>query len=185
MSIEDIFKEILARMLKGLMTHEQLANYYDFLGLQGYKKCHECHFYEESKCYRKFYHYFIKRYNKLLPELNFENPNVIPINWYNYTRQDVDTKTKRSAVEQGLNVWVNWEKETLDLYQRMYQNLMNLGEVAAANELCKIIKEVEEELQTAEKYQLNKMAVNYDISVIIDEQKPYHKKYKKKMQGGD
>ena len=60
----------------------------------------------------------------------------------------------------------------------MYKELIDLGEFAAAAEICNLIKEVEEELQTAEKYQLNKLSIDYDMNVIIEEQKSLHKKYK-------
>lgn len=61
----------------------------------------------------------------------------------------------------------------------MYKELMNINEVAAAEKVCEIIQEVEEELQTIEQYHLEKVAVNYDMTVIIEEQKPLHCKYKK------
>ena len=51
MTVEQIFSEIINHMVKGLMVHEHLANYYDFLGLQGYRQCHEYHYKEESCSY--------------------------------------------------------------------------------------------------------------------------------------
>ena len=35
MTVEEIYAELSAHMIKGIMMHEQLANYYDFLGLEG------------------------------------------------------------------------------------------------------------------------------------------------------
>lgn len=178
MTPEEIFTKILNHMVKGLMVHEQLANYYDFLGLQGYRRCHEYHFLSESRCYRKLYHYYIKKYNKLLPEFRFENPNIIPQDWLAYYRQQVNMKTKRSAVKEGLDQWIKWEGSTCTLYEKMYKELIDLGEFAAAEEISKLIKEVEEELQTAEQYQLNKLSIDYDMTSIIEEQKSLHNKYK-------
>ena len=179
MKTEEIFSTILTRMIKGLMVHEQFTNYYDFLGLQGYKRCHEYHYLEENQEYRKLIHYYIKKYNKLVPEASFDNPQIIPDSCYKYTRQEVDLKTKQQAVKDGLEHWVKWEKETCKIYQDMYKELMNINEVAAAAKVCEIIQEVEEELQTIEQYHLEKVAVNYDMTVIIEEQKPLHCKYKK------
>ena len=179
MTVEEIFSNITDRMIKGLMVHDQLANYYDFLGLQGYKKCHECHYFKENETYRKTYHYYVKKYNRLLPETRFDNPNIIPSSWYQYNRQDVDRNTKQKAVEDGLNKWVKWEGGTLQLYQSMYKELIEIGEIAAATYVMyHLIKDVSEELMTAEKYQLNKNATGYDLTSIIEEQKPLHKKYK-------
>ena len=180
MTVEQIFSEIINHMVKGLMIHEHLANYYDFLGLQGYRQCHEYHYKEESCSYRKLYHFYITTYNRLLPDMRFENPEVIPSNWISYTRQDVDMKTKRMAVQEGLTKWVNWERSTLDLYKEMYQELIKLGEIGSAVRLEENICDVMEELKTAEKYQLNKVAINYDMNIIVDEQRKLHDKYKYK-----
>ena len=48
MTVEEIGSNVAERLLQGAMNHQQFANYYDFLGLQGYKLCHECHFYEQN-----------------------------------------------------------------------------------------------------------------------------------------
>ena len=106
---------------------------------------------------------------------------MIPASWIQYTRQDVDRNTKQKAVEDGLNKWVKWEGGTLNLYQKMYKELIDIGEIAAATYVMyHLIKDVSEELMTAEKYQLNKNATGYDLTSIIEEQKPMHKKYKTK-----
>ena len=44
MTREEIFTSLLNHMVKGLMVHDQMANYYDFLGLEEYKDCHEKHY---------------------------------------------------------------------------------------------------------------------------------------------
>jgi hypothetical protein len=48
MAAEKIFIELNQHMLKGLMFHEELANYFSFLALEGYSYCHEYHYKEES-----------------------------------------------------------------------------------------------------------------------------------------
>lgn len=181
MTTEEIFKEILGHMLKGMMVHEQFANYYDFLGLDGYRQCHEYHFIDESCNYRNMYHYYIETYDKLLPQLDFSNPLIIPQSWIKYTRQDVDINTKQSAIEKGLMEWIKWESDTLELYQKHYQELMKLGEVAAAAHLLDIIKDVQEELQTAKQYHLNKLSTDYDMTLVIEEQKKKKKEFKDKI----
>ena len=34
MTVEEIFKELATHALKGMMVHEEMCNYYDFLGLK-------------------------------------------------------------------------------------------------------------------------------------------------------
>ena len=178
MTCEEIFSELAAHMIKGMMIHEQLANYYDFLGLKGYKRCHEYHFLHESCMFRKLNRYYINHYNKLIPEKKVDDPQVIPNTWYRYTRQEVDSGTKKNAVKTGLERWVAWERETKELYQSMYQEVVNNGSIAAALFIECLIKDVDCELKKAERYHLNKLATNYDMIDIIEEQKHKHAKYK-------
>ena len=181
MTLEEIFKQTIEHILKGVMIHDELANYYDFLGLQGYKKCHEYHGMMETHNYRKVMHYYISRYNKLLPEPKVEPNGVIPTSWLGYTRQDVDAKTKQSAIKAGMDKWVAWERNTKKFFQTMYKELMALDEITAADMFMCLIHDVECELKKVEQYHLNKIATGYDMGNIISEQHKKHKKYKEKI----
>jgi len=110
MTLEDIYAEISANMIKGLMVHQQFTNYYDFLGLSGYKKCHEYHYLEESYSLCKLNSYFTNHHNKIISSKAVENPNIIPQNWYSHERDDVDVSTRRNAVRDGMIKWVEWER---------------------------------------------------------------------------
>lgn len=182
MTVEDIYAEIAAHMIKGMMIHEQFANYYDFLGLDGYKRCHEYHYLDETCAYRGLCRYFINHHNKLIPYRDVENPNIIPTAWFSHVRRDADAGTKKNAVRTGLTKWVEWERDTKKLYEHMFKELMDIDEVASAMKIKELICDVDCELKKAERYMLNKEAVGYDISVIIGEQREKHDKYKKKME---
>ena len=180
MTVAEIYSQIANHMIKGMMMHEQLANYYDFLGLSGYKRCHEYHYLAETCAYRGLCRYYINHHNKLIPYSDVENPDVIPSNWYNYTRQDVNSATKKNAVRTGLTTWVQWERDTKSLYEHMYKELIDIDEVASAMKIQELICDVDCELKKAERYWLNKEAVGYDIGHIIDEQRRIHDKYGRK-----
>ena len=182
MTIVEIFSKINEHMINGLMLHDQLANYYDFLGLEGYKRCHEYHYFAENMAYRALNRYFINHHDMLIPETEFSNTNAIPKSWYAHNREDVDMATKQNGVKAGLEKWVGWERETKKLYEQMYQEAMNIGEVAAAQKILCLVKDVDKELKKAERYWLNKMATDYDMVSIIEEQKRKHKKYQHKME---
>lgn len=182
MTVEEIYSQIAAHMIKGMMFHEQMANYYDFLGLKGYKRCHEYHYLSETCAYRGLCRYFINHHDKLIPNTSFDDSQAIPDSWYNHVRQDVDANTKRNAIKTGLTKWVTWERETKKLYERMYKELMEIDEVASACKIKCLLKDVDCELKKAERYWLNKEATGYDMSDIIQEQHKKHKKYKCKMQ---
>ena len=182
MTVDEIYTNLSKHMIQGIMTHEQLANYYDFLGLKGYKRCHEYHYLKETISYRKLCRYYINHHNKLINETEFEAPTIIPASWYRYTRQDVDANTKRNAIKTALDMWAEWEKSTKKLYEQSYKQLMELDEVASAMFVKGLICDVDCELKKVERYQLNKSATNYDMVIIIEEQHDKHEKYKKKIE---
>ena len=183
MTCEEIFLELSEHMVKGLMVHEQLANYYDFLGLDGYRDCHEYHFIHESCMYRKLCRYYVNHYNKLIPEMEFEQVSEIPESWYKYTRQDVDANTKKGAVKSALSKWVEWETDTKELYCEMYKEMLENGSVATAKFFEEFIEDVDKELETATKYWLYKESINYDMTIIVSEQKDKKTEYEHKLHG--
>lgn len=182
MTIEEIFGKLIQNAIKGLMVHEQMTDYYDFLSLHGYKRCHEYHCVKEAWNYRKINRFYINHFNKLIIEMPVENPHMIPTSWYKYTRQEVDTQTKRSAVKSGIVAWKEWEEATKKLYEELYKEACNLNEVKAAEFIKEMICDVSCELKKIYRYHLNLKAVDYSIEYIISSQDKKHKKYKEKME---
>ena len=178
MNYSEIFSDLSAHFIKGMMVHDQLANYYDFLSLRGYKRCHEYHFKKESCSYRKLNRFFINHYNKLIMEKSVSDPNIIPESWYRYSRDEIDVQTKKNAIKNGLEQWIRWETETLTKLQQAQLDLYDDGEVASALFINKFIKNVECELKHAKRKQIELAAVEYDMSYILGEQKRIHDEYK-------
>lgn len=181
MEVHEVFKLLAEHMLKGTMLHQELANYYDFLGLSGYKRCHEYHFLKEMLDYRKLQRYYINHFNKLIPESVPKPEEVIPSTWFSVERGQVDAATRQAAIKSGLEKWVKWQRDTKKYYQDMYAALMDENQVAAALFIQELIEDVSCELKKAQRYWLNKKAISYSMDVIISEQKEYHEKYKKNM----
>jgi hypothetical protein len=102
----------------------------------------------------------------LIRESRIDPPDVIPKDWYNYTRQDVDVSTKRSAVKVGLEQWINWEKETKELYESFGKETTD---TLTHDLLCELAKDVSKELDNALSYQLRKKALDYSITEIMSE----------------
>ena len=181
MTVEEVFTKLAKHMVEGMMYHDTFTKGYDFLGLYGFAKCHEYHHIEETKDYLNLLHYYSTRYHKLLMIKEIPEPNIIPPDWYKYTTMDVDTNTKRNAVKTMMEKWIEWERKTKTLYQEMHQELCNLGEVAAANEVKCYICAVDEELKHAEKKLIKLTSVDYNINTIINWQQPMYKKFKKEL----
>lgn len=181
MTVQEIFSKIGQRSIEGLMTHAQLADYFSFLGVKGYAKCHEYRFFDESASYRKTANYFSSHYHKLLTDEPFNNPNIIPKTWFQHVRSDVSPDTRGNHIKTGFEKWIEWEKGTKTFYEGMYQELMNMGEVAAAAYVAECLDEVSDELAAAMQYWLELVAIDYNMSDIIMEQDHLYKKYSKKL----
>lgn len=181
--IEDLFAKIAAHMIKGIMMHDQMANYYSFLNLKGYAKCHKYHFLEENKNYIHLKHYYLKYHRKLIKEFPVEDPKVIPSSWYSYKKEDIDINTKRNAVKTGLEKWIKWEQETKDMLEMAYKDLINWNSIADATFLTEFIKDVDCELAKVEKYYIEKQDCDFSMASIIEDQKCKKEKYKEKIRG--
>lgn len=180
MTVEEVFKSIAERQLQGLMMHEDLANYYDFLNLHGYKKCQEYHFQQEICAYRKLESYYINHCGKILHAAPAKI-DVIPQSIYSATREQVDPQSKAAAVKQSLSFWVKWQKRSRQVYTKAYQDLMSLGDAAAAFFIKQYICDVDEEIKNAERHLIHLKSVAFDLTVINQDQKELHKKYKSKL----
>ena len=170
MTVAEIFSELSAHMVRGLMTHSDFADYYYFLNLCGYGDLHLEHYIEESLAHRDLQKWYIIHYNRLLPQNKIDYESVIPESWYKYKRTDVDANTIEKAVRNGLETWVAWETETKELYEKMFKELMMMDEISAALYVKKLVEDVTEELCTAQDCHLKKKATDYSISDIIAEQ---------------
>lgn len=181
MPIIDVFAKVSDHLIDGMMMHEQMADYYDFLGLEGFARLHEYHFLCETISMRRIHRYFIDHCNQLLPVVNTKHLDVIPVAWSNFTRQAVESETKSKAVETGMREWCEWERETKELYAASAKDLYDAGDVAAAGVIYELVRDVDDECEYADRLALKLSAVDYDMQVIVPMQYELHEKYKKKL----
>ena len=181
MTVEEIFNKIASHMVEGIMYHDEFAKAYDFLGLYGYAKCHDFHHFEEELNYRALSHYYATHYFKLLQLEPLKQPELITATWLKYSSQAVDINTKRNAIKELTNKWIVWEQNTKRCYSEMYKALIEIDEVAAALKISKFLSDVDKELHIIQKKLLELEAINYDLTVIIPEQKTLRDKYKRKI----
>jgi hypothetical protein len=180
MTIKEIFKTIQKRQIEGMMFHDEMANYFDFLGMMGFKRLHEYQFFKESAEMRCTSRYYLNHFQKLLDTEEVKASDYIPSNWYRYTRQEVDNSTKRNAIKSGMEKWAEWEKETLSIYEDCYKSVLEGTEIACAEKIEDMLNDVRKELKHAHRLILELSAVDYDLSYILCKQDCLHEHYKKK-----
>ena len=176
----EIWSKISEHQLAGIMMHAQMADYFDFLGLMGFKREQEYHYFVESAAMRGVHRYCINHHNKLITGGHPVNPSIIPAMWNNYTRFDVDTNTRKKSIIEAFEKWKSWEKETKNFYCNMFTECTNQGYVADANKINKLIRDVDHELKCLERRIIELRAVDYDAVYIMEIQNCLHEYYKEK-----
>lgn len=201
--VQQLYSELINRMKQGVEMHEQLADYYGFLNLPGYQKCHEYQMLCELLTYRKAKDMYMREYNQLVPPTNMTNnsmsnmtnmsnnnnnnpnynnyANVIPQQWYQHTRYDVDASTKRNAVRDGFKRWIEYEKETKQFLTDMTKRLEQADEREAARKMDYLVEHVDKEIQHAEEKMMALENSGYDMNYILQEQEPLKAKYARKI----
>lgn len=68
-------------------------------------------------------------------------------------------------------MWIDWEKETKQLYEDCYMSLINdNGAVFVASKVKELINDVGAELEEAVSFWMSKKASDFSIEVILQEQ---------------
>lgn len=154
------------------MFHDQLANYYLFLGMKSLAGQHRKRFKEEAKGYQKLCRYYVEHFNRLVPEAEIKDPGVIPSSWYRNTRQDVDSKTRLAGSLDGLRIWTGWEQDTKAIFEQASKELYNSGSVAASIVMDKMVGDVDRELAEAQDEAL--WAESLDLPTMAEAQYDKH-----------
>lgn len=180
MTTNEVFATIAAHQIEGIMFHNNMADYYDFLGLCGFKRVHEYHFLREAAEMRGIHRYFINHFNALLEDKNVPAKSNIPEAWHEYKRQEVDATAKRNAIQSCIEKWTEWECATKTLYEKMYCELCDINEIAAAMKIKELICDVDYELKCADRLHIELKSVGYDMSYVFLMQDSLHEEYREK-----
>ena len=177
----EIFTRISTHQIEGMMLHDQMADAFAFLALPGFKRMHEYRFAEETKSMREVHAYFIEHCNMLLDEGRPEDPKALPRSWHGYTRQQVSYETKRKAVREMMERWVEWERETKACYEKAYAELTECNEVMAACFVKGMLEEVTEELAFAEELYLRMHGTDFDMPYVDQMMDSLHNEFSIKL----
>jgi hypothetical protein len=170
-------------MVSALMLHSEMSDYFNFIGLHGFKRIHEYQYYGESLGRRKLHHKYLDIHNKLIDE-NFEKSDrvhVIPDDWYKYTRLDINDSIMPKFVRSALEQYKVWEEETKQLYSDIYCVMLEKGFVIDAKIVNCYICDVQKELKEIYRMMEEMNNTGYDAIYIQEIQDKVHEQYKCKM----
>lgn len=181
MTCEELYAEVNKRMTTALMFHENMSDYFNFMGLHGFKRIHELQYYEESIGKRKLHRKVLDIHNKLIPELGHDKLEVIPSDWYKHTRMDIDDSVLSKYVKYALKQYKEWEEETKHFYECVAYVFMERGEMIDYELMLCYVKHVQCELKKIYRLCEELNGVGYDVLYIMEIQKCIHNEYKKKL----
>lgn len=182
---EHAFKEVLERQTIALKMHMDMANMFEFLGLKGFKMMHEYQLVEEGACYRKTAKHYLTHYNKMLEVEDVDFLDIIPRDWYRYTRFEVTPGVRKRAVIELFDEWKEWEQETKELYSHLATSLINNKHFVAGNYIGDLAKETAEEIKKLEKMYLELKTVEFDSVYVEGTQNKLYNTYKNKLKEVD
>lgn len=183
MTASEVFSKINSRMIESMMLCDKLSNYYDFLGMMGFKREYEYYFLCEAVQMRGVNRYYINHYNELLSESQVSDPFSIPAAWYGHARKDVSANTKKSALKSATETWCNWLRETKKLYEQSYKELCDIGEIASACKVKELVSDADMRLKCADRQYIKLQSIDYDLPTICLMQDEIHAEYDEKEKG--
>lgn len=176
-SAKEVYSAICSRQVVALMFHDEMADFFDFLGLYGFKQMHECQYCKESDERRHLKNFYMQQHNRILMQDDVEPVEVIPSDWNKYTRMDVTVPVRKQAVQRAVEQYRAWEVETKALYERCAYYLLEWHMISDFNKINGLIEDVSCELKCLEKLCLQLKAMDYDPGYIESIQEHYHHKY--------
>lgn len=177
---EEVYTAIDERMTKAVSFHEQLADYFCFLGLQGFKRMLEYQYMKECAEKRKVHKHYIDTHKRVIPVKQVSTPVFIPKEFSRFTTLEMDDSVVPKFVRSALKEWHDWEEETKDIFEEQCAILKDMNMVADEEYIRDLIVCTQKEIKKVARLieQLN--GTGYDVTMIHGVQDKYHDKYKEK-----
>lgn len=145
MLCKDALLQVIQRQTEGLMYHDEMTDYYAFLHLDMLKELHHKQTKDELCALRKSKCDYIKSFESL-PFYTATDPRVIPADWKSKTFSDIDEEGLKILIRDSLEGYLNWERETCEIYKSMALVFKENMHFYLYREICKLIEEVQKEI---------------------------------------
>lgn len=181
LSCIEIYAEVDKHMTTALMFHANMSDYFNFIGLHGFKRKHEYQYFCESIGKRKLHRKVLDVHNKLIPIKGHDKLEVVPTDWYKHTRMDIDDSVLAKFVRTALKQYKEWEEQTKEFYETVCCVFYEKGELIDYNLMMCYLEDVQKELKKIYRLCEELNGTGYDVLYIMELQKRTHDEYKDKM----
>lgn len=176
----DIFKKISERQIGGVMLHKNMMRAHDFLGIRCMKRLHEYRMFKELSENDGVERYAINHLNMVVIDGHIPAPFIVPEQWQYIDRLSVSNENRRRYMQEMFKTWHDWEKGTKKLYEECYKELCDMGEVAAAKKVGKMVADIDMELKGLERKFILFNEIEWDLKTIMMFDDEWHDYYKEK-----
>lgn len=181
---KEVYPHIAEIKAQGILFHQEMVDYFDFLNLSGFRRLHEYQMIKEANEWMELRHRYIKILNELMPDITtYEMPKrYIPEGWRRASRSEVNKNILQKAVQSALVSYGTWEKYVAKECGKAAAKMREYNCEVDAEYFSKLACCSMCEIEKLEKIMLRLNICDYDIVYILDCQKKMHKKYKKKIE---
>lgn len=179
---EEVYIALDEQMCRGISFHEQLADYFCFLGLHGFKRMLEYQYMKECADKRKLHKRYIDVHHKVIPVRQVQTPVFIPKDWNRYTTKDIDDSVIPKFVRSALNAYYEWEEKAKEVYEEQCEALWEMNMVSDYEYVKTLVADVEKEMKKIHRMIESLNGTGYDVNMVHGMQDKYHAKYKKKYE---
>lgn len=165
--LKNIMQEIYNHQMDGVIFHSSLVYMYDFLRLRGMKKWQKRQLEEETKCFHKVQHHFIKHYHMLLkPDAPEKLNSAIPDAWYSVDSMDLSADDIRKELKKSLDIILDWEEKTCKFLREKSKSLIELDAFDEYMLVKEMMSHVAAEINYVQNLVMELESVNYDAVYI-------------------
>lgn len=145
----DVFKDIIRNMVEGTMFHNQMIQYFEYLGLSGFADLQKIRFEDENDELVKLQRYVVEVYGIVVGDVKPDSRNYIPQEWFESLRENLENSQIWEYVKFGIETWKDWESKSRNLYGKLYYDLSDLRDAGGSERIMKVVVETENEMRFA------------------------------------
>lgn len=177
--MKEVIQKIIAHQAEGVVFHDMMIDYFDFLGLDGFMKLHEHQAVEEACEYREMKEFFIDHFQTMYAPIEMKAPSVIPNDWQKHKTTEINAASVRTLTKNAFDLYLKWEKETRELYKECAKALKDEC-IECYYKVLELLDDVEKEIRNLDDMMVDLQVSDYDAKSITKMQCKLKREFKYK-----
>ena len=166
--------------LENLMIHDEMANFFNFLNLQGYKRWHENEHLENITKNRLINRFIISKGYLPLNVQNTEQFNIIPAEWHTHNMTEVSGKYTLEVTKQSFKDYLERMLFSKNATEEIAVHFSKHGDLATYKFLSDMVEHFDKDIKYLTRYVscLNKAE---SVDYIMEKQDKMHDEFRDEL----